>query len=74
MHADLYEPLNAQSAIWRQLSAVKMNTGEVAQLPEGAGRLVKHGASSLLVRDVYVKFWTLVTTSPGDSLLLVPLG
>ena len=51
-----------------------MNTGEVALLPKGAGRLVKHGASSLLMRDVCVKFWTLVKASPGDFLLLVPLG
>ena len=75
MHAEgtLYEPLVAQSAIWQQLSAVEMKTGEIAQLPNGAGTLVSHHAPSLLVREVYVKFWTLLNDIPGDSLSLVSL-
>ena len=71
--ATLYEPLVAQSAIWQQLSAVEMKIGEVAQLPNGAGTLVSHHAPSLLVREVYVKFWTLLNDIPGDSLSLVSL-
>ena len=72
--ATLHEPEDAESAIWRQLSALEMKTGEVAQLPTGAGSLVWHIASSLLVRDVYAKFWTLVNNLSGNSLSLVRLG
>ena len=75
MHAEaiLYEPMDDQSAIWRQLSALEMKTGKVAQLPEGAGTLVAHHASSLLVRKVYAKFWALVNDIPGDFFSLVYL-
>ena len=68
MHAGAtpYEPEREASAIWRQLSAVEMRTGEVAQLPTGAGSLVWHIASGLLVRGVYAKFWTLVNNLSGD--------
>ena len=69
VHAE--KPLVTQSAIWQQLSAVEMKTGEIAQLPKGAGTLVSHHASRLLVREVYAKFWTLVNDIAGDSLSLV---
>eukprot|EP00891_Asterochloris_glomerata_P000748 jgi/Astpho2/748/Aster-x0032 len=65
------KPLVTQSAIWQQLSAVEMKTGEIAQLPKGAGTLVSHHASRLLVREVYAKFWTLVNDI-ADS--IVPLS
>ena len=73
--ATIYEPLLAPSsavgsAVWRQLSAVEMKTGEVAQLPRGAGTLVSHLASSLLVRKVYARLWAMVSNIPGDPLLL----
>ena len=50
-----------------------MKTEEVAQLPDDAGTLVSHHASSLLVREVYFKFWNLINKIPGDSLSLVLL-
>ena len=50
-----------------------MKSGKVAQLPEGAGTLVAHHASSLLVRKVYAKFWALVNDIPGDFFSLVYL-
>ena len=71
VHAEAtgYEPSVLGSAIWRQLSALEMKPGEVAQLPSGAGTLVAHHASSLLVRNLYAKFWDLVKSIPGDILL-----
>ena len=59
-------PQPGLSDIWRQLPAVKMETGEIAGLPAGAGTPLSHSASKLLVRKVYAEFWALIKKSPGD--------
>ena len=69
--AQLGWPEAAMSAIWRQLPAVKMEAGEVAQLPEHARLLLSHTVPPrLLVRCVYAEFWALINELPGDTSLL----